>query len=276
MSGPENPHDGELAGAVVGRALHALEPEEEDRVTEHLRTCAPCRSLLSETHATMAAMAHAVADVEPPAGLRARILAAAADEPLRPSVRVPDEPPEAPAPVAVPPVAADPAPTARVLSGRAPRRRSAAVLALVAVVAGVVVFSARGIATGPGDDARTASAARADQVITSAEARDPDVRHAALLQPGGAVLAVVLDDAAGPRVVPVDVPELGPGRTFVLWRVAGGTATAVGTFDGAGSFTSTGARPDAGLAQGAYAVSAEPAGPVPARPSSVVASGPLI
>lgn len=265
------PHDGELAGAVVGRALHALEPEEEDRVTEHLRTCAPCRSLLAETHATMAAMAHAVADVEPPAGLRGRILAAAADEPVRPSVRVPDEPP-APAPVVVPPVRAEAVP----VTGRAPRRRSAAVLALVAVVAGVVVFSARGIATGPGDDARSVSAARADQVITSAEARNPDVRHAALLQPGGSVLAVVLDDAAGPRVVPVDVPELGPGRTFVLWRVAGGTATAVGTFDGTGTFTATGARPDAGLAQGAYAVSTEPAGPVPARPSSVVASGPLI
>jgi hypothetical protein len=272
VSGPGIPHDGELAGAVVGRALHALEPEEEDRVTEHLRTCAPCRSLLAETHATLSAMAHAVADVDPPAGLRARILAAAADEPVRPPVRVPDEPPAAPAPVAVPPVETAALPVAR----RAPRRRSAAVLALVAVVAGVVVFSARGIATGPGDDARTASAARADQVITSAEARNPDVRHAALVQPGGAVLAVVLDDTAGPRVVPVDVPELGPGRTFVLWRVAGGTATAVGTFDGTGSFTSTGARPDAGLAQGAYAVSAEPAGPVPARPSSVVASGPLI
>jgi hypothetical protein len=230
------PHDGELAGAVVGRALHALEPEEENRVTEHLRTCAPCRSLLSETHAP--------------------VVVTAAAEPA--TARVP-EPPGPPTPPA-----------------RAPRRRSAAVLALVAVVAGVIVLSARGIATGPETDARAASAARAEQVITSAEARNPDVRHASLLQPGGSVLAVVLDDQSGPRVVPVDPPELGPDRTFVLWRVAGGTATAVGSFDTTGTFTPTGTRPATGLAQGAYAVSSELAGPVPARPSSVVASGPLV
>ncbi len=271
------PHDGELAGAVVGRALHALEPEEEDRVTEHLRTCGPCRSLLAETHATMAALAHAVADAEPPAGLRSRILAAAAAEPL------PPVPPAAPAPTtstripaaSVPPPFASPAPRAAA-AGPAPRRRGAAVFPLVAVVAAVVVFSARGIATGPDTDARAASAARADQVISSAEARDPDVRHAALVQPGGSVLAVVLDDRNGPRVVPVDAPAIGADHTFVLWRVAGGTATAVGSFDASGTFTSTGARPSAGLAQGAYAVSTELAGPVPARPSSVVASGPLI
>ncbi|GAA4853848.1 hypothetical protein GCM10023201_54540 [Actinomycetospora corticicola] len=268
------PHDGELAGAVVGRALHALEPEEEDRVTEHLRTCGPCRSLLAETHATMAALAHAVADAEPPAGLRSRILAAAAAEPL------PPVPPAAPATSTRTPVASVPAPPAtpapRAAAGPAPRRRGAAVLALVAVVAAVVVFSVRGIATGPDTDARAASAARADQVITSAEARDPDVRHAALVQPGGSVLAVVLDDRNGPRVVPVDAPAIGSDHTFVLWRVAGGTATAVGSFDASGTFTSTGVRPSAGLAQGAYAVSTELAGPVPARPSSVVASGPLI
>ena len=34
MSGYGDPHDGELAGAVVGRALRALEPEDEDRLRE--------------------------------------------------------------------------------------------------------------------------------------------------------------------------------------------------------------------------------------------------
>lgn len=271
MTGPGIEHDGELAGAVVGRALHALEPEEEDRVTEHLRSCAPCRSLLAETHATMAALAHAVADAEPPAGLRGRILAAADAEPDRPAPPPSAPPATIPVPDVGPPTSPTPAAAAP-----APRRRSLALLALVAVVAAVVVLSARGIATGPATDARAASAARADQVITSAEARNPDTRHAALLQPGGSVLAVVLDDGTGPRVVPVDVPTIGADRTFVLWRVAGGQATAVGTFDAAGTFTATGQRPSTALTQGAYAVSAEPVGPVPARPSSVVASGPLI
>jgi len=68
----------ELAADVVGRALHALEPDEEGRVAEHLRECAVCRALLSETHETMAALAHALPSQEPPAGLRTRILTAAA------------------------------------------------------------------------------------------------------------------------------------------------------------------------------------------------------
>ena len=96
-------------------------------------------------------------------------------------------------------------------------------------------------------------------------------------------MAVVLDDTTGARVVPVDMPEIGSGRTFVLWRVVGGGASAVGTFDGSGSYTPVGTT-TAPPADGAptpvpgrpYAVSAEPVGPVPARPSTVVAQGPLI
>lgn len=126
------------------------------------------------------------------------------------------------------------------------------------------------------------AAARAQQVVESAESRDPGVRHASLVQPGGSVMAVVLDDTTGARVVPVDMPEIASGRTFVLWRVVGGGASAVGTFDASGSYTPVGtttaptgnAAPT--LSQGAYAVSAEPVGPVPARPSTVVAQGPLI
>ncbi|MDL5154550.1 anti-sigma factor domain-containing protein [Actinomycetospora termitidis] len=276
MSAEEIPHDGELAGAVVGRALHALEPDEEARVAEHLRTCGPCRALLAETRATMAALAHAVADVDPPASLRRRILDAAAADPAPPPVErtaAPEPEPVAPAPVA-------PDHGTRPFPVPLPRRRSAALLALIAVVAGVIVLSARGMATGPAADERSVAAARADQVITSAQERNPDVRHAALIQPGGVVMAVVLDDAGGARVVPVDLPDLGPGRTFVLWRVAGGGATAVGTFDGTGTYTPTGtaspAPPGSGLVRGAYAVSAEPTGPVPPRPSAVVASGPLV
>ncbi|MFC5065985.1 zf-HC2 domain-containing protein [Actinomycetospora atypica] len=280
MSAVGDPHDGELAGAVVGRALRALEPEDEDRVDEHLRGCAACRALLAQTHETMAALARSVPPVEPPPGLRSRILEAAAAEPV---------PPRA-APVPTPAggtVPTRPAATASPVPGgpavaRVPRRRTAALLALVAVVAGVVVFSARAAVQDGGGDPRSVAAARAQQVVESAEARDPGVRHASLVQPGGSVMAVVLDDTTGARVVPVDVPDLGAGRTFVLWRVVGGGATAVGTFDGSGTYTPVGtttAPPGGGaptLSQGAYAVSAEPLGPVPARPSAVVASGRLI
>ncbi len=178
-------------------------------------------------------------------------------------------------------------PTARPVTGTA--RRTAAVLALAAVIAGIVVFSARG-AVGPDQgDPRAAVAQRAEQVVTSAEARDPSVRSASLIQPtSGTVAAVVLDDGSGPRVVPLDLPAIGSGRAFVLWRVAGSTATPVGTVDPTGSLTPTPApapgsstspgtgSPAPTSAQRAYALSAEPVGPVPTRPTTLVASGPLV
>ena len=280
----DGPAAAELAADVVGRALHALEPDEEGRVAEHLRECAVCRALLSETHETMAALAHALPSQDPPPALRTRILAAAAaepDPPVPPREREPRRPatrelPAVPAPV---PDDAGPrtAPTPAV-----PRRRTAAVLVLAAVIAGIVVFAARGAITpGPGDP-RAVVAQRAEQVVASAEARDPSVRSASLVQPGsGTVAAVVLDDASGPRVVPLAMPAIGTGRTFVLWRVAGNAVTPVGAMDPTGSFTPMSAAPGGTTAAPAptrlaYALSVEQAGPVPTRPSAVVASGPLV
>jgi hypothetical protein len=273
------PHDGpELAADVVGRALRALEPDEEDRVAEHLRECAACRALLSETHETMAALAHAAPPVEPPPSLRARILAAAAAEPDRPAAPV-SGPPEPETPIPAPTSPTPIPPEVPAAPSPAPPRRAAAVLALAAVVAAIVVFAARGaVSPGPADP-REAVAQRAQQVVASAEARDPSVRTGSLIVPGsGTVAAVVLDDGTAPRVVPLAMPAVGSGRDFVLWRVAGDAATPVGTMDTTGNLTPTtpGPAPAAPRAGRAYALSVERVGPVPDHPSSVVASGPLV
>lgn len=280
----DGPEAAELAADVVGRALHALEPDEEGRVAEHLRECVVCRALLAETHETMAALAHALPSQDPPPSLRTRILAAAAAEPdppvpprererTRPTTR------ELPAVVASAPDDDGPRPAPTPAMSR---RRAAAVLALAAVIAVLVVFAARGATPGP-DDPRAVVAQRAEQVVASAEARDPSVKSASLVQPGsGTVAAVVLDDASGPRVVPLAMPAIGTGRTFVLWRVAGSAVTPVGAMDPTGSFTPMSAPSGSGATTApapsrlAYALSVEKAGVVPTRPSAVVASGPPV
>jgi anti-sigma factor RsiW len=285
-----SPHDreAELAAEVVGRALRALEPDEEDRVAEHLRDCAPCRALLAETHETMAALAHALPPVEPPPALRTRILSAAAAEPDPPTTRrAPDPvppPDDGPTPTRPTPVVPDVqgVPTMPGAPSPVPRRRTAAVLALAAVVAAIVVFAARGAVTPAPDDPRAAVAARAQQVVASAQARDPSVRSASLIEPGnGTVAGVVLDDGSGPRMVPLAMPPIGSGRTYMLWRVSGASATPVATLDTTGALTPMPVQAPASPtpppgSRSAYALSVERVGTVPARPSGVVASGPLV
>ena len=59
-------------------ALDALEPDEARGYEEHLSGCARCRDELASLRAAAAALAYATEPARPPAGLRDRILAAAA------------------------------------------------------------------------------------------------------------------------------------------------------------------------------------------------------
>jgi hypothetical protein len=285
----------DLAADVVGRALHALEPDEEARVAEHLQDCEACRSLLAQTHETMAVLAHAVPALDPPPELRARLLAAAAAEPApvpdrrEPVPRTtaareqPLEPPRAESLEAAPESPTGPTGPDRPIPPPVPMSwRSAAVLLLTAVVAAVVVLVARGAVGPDANDPRVAAVQRAQQVVASAQARDPFVRTASLVEPSsGTVAAVVLDGSSGRRVVPVDMPTAGAGRAVVLWRVAGNDASPIATVDPTGSLTPmpvpAGAPSTSPPAPGrAYALSLERAGTVPTQPSVVVASGPLV
>jgi hypothetical protein len=77
MTGADN-HES-WAELVVGRALDALEPGDDARLTSHLPTCAPCRELLAEMHAVAASMAYDAVVEEPPVELLDRIRAALPD-----------------------------------------------------------------------------------------------------------------------------------------------------------------------------------------------------
>ncbi|MCW2549818.1 MAG: uncharacterized protein JWN96_4278 [Mycobacterium sp.] len=71
----------DFEGLAAGYALHALEPEDEQRLAAHLLTCQDCARLVADAATVGAVLADLVPEAAPSAGLRDRILAAAAAEP---------------------------------------------------------------------------------------------------------------------------------------------------------------------------------------------------
>lgn len=262
----------DLRATTVGWALHALEPDEERRIAEHLPHCVECRRILRETCSVTSLLAATVPDAAPPSALRERVLARAGA--VRPvalgddaSDDASDDPsadgPEGDAPAAVVPLSTPPS--------RGPRRW--ALLGVAAVVLGVVLASVRAVL--PGADAPS-SAQQAERIVAEAEARDPAGRQATLRAGDGTPVGVVLDDDGGTAtLVPLGLASPGAERAYVLWRVGGPGPVAVGVLAPDGRTLPVGAAVDAAGTQ-AFAVSVEPAGPVPARPSTVVADGPVV
>jgi len=64
---------------VAGLALHALEPDEEIDVLEHLPGCPACRAALLEAERVLVGLGSAVEQADPPASLRGAILAQVAE-----------------------------------------------------------------------------------------------------------------------------------------------------------------------------------------------------
>lgn len=68
-------HNGHVDNLIEAYALGALEPDEVDRVEAHLATCSACRALVAPARATANALLLAAPQVQPPAGLRGKVLA---------------------------------------------------------------------------------------------------------------------------------------------------------------------------------------------------------
>lgn len=74
QSSDPRPHE-EFEALAVGWALHALEPEDEERLDTHLRHCRSCQDVADEAYYTADDLATTVAMVAPPASLRDAVLA---------------------------------------------------------------------------------------------------------------------------------------------------------------------------------------------------------
>ncbi len=283
---PTPPDDAEhpecpMTEQTVGWALHALEPDEEMAVLQHLPQCATCRAAAHEAEEVLAGLAGVVPLADPPPSLRARILADAAVTPQLPAVLRPRADEAAPPEVPQAPAGASASPARPAVAAAGPRRPGSRARRLVAAglaVAAVLAIGVLGVRTGQLAQERDAETVQAQSLTELVRAiGEPDARYALLddQTTGAPVAAVVLDDGER-RVYPVGLAPNGEDALYVAWGLTeSGAAVPLAGFDvlpaGQGPVPVGSASGDQDFPQ--YAVSLEPGRDVPDTPSTVVAIG---
>ncbi|MCW2617393.1 MAG: uncharacterized protein JWR28_542 [Modestobacter sp.] len=270
---------------AVGWALHALEPEDETRFTDHLAGCARCAQTVGETTEVMAAMAGDLPQAEPSEALRERLRAAVEETQQLPSAPRRIEQP------AVPPAAqSEAAPLFRgsefgnvraplpvpAVDRRPAWRRVLPTALVAAAVAAVLSLGAWNVAVTSDRDAAQATAAEQARMLDG------------LLAPGRATIApvaaqdgqVVATVVARPdrvQVVATDLPvNDNHDETYVVWGMADGLPKALGTFDVVTAQTdmrTVGSSATGMDGYAAYAISLEPGRQAPSYPTDIVATG---
>jgi anti-sigma-K factor RskA len=203
----------EVAALISAYALGALDPGQAELAERHIAESDDCRRAYEDALETAAALALAVADSEPPAALRARILAAAHEEG---------------------------APAARPLPLRAakPRRRSSlagwltpsAGFALVGVAAAVVLALIAVSQHNSASNARDRQEALVS-LLSAKDARIVPLRSTGGGSPDGRVIV------SGGRAAIVSSLQSPPaGHTYQAWGIrAGAPAVPLPTFSRNGS-----------------------------------------
>lgn len=179
----------ELENSIAAWVLGATEPDEASRISSHVAGCASCREVVRRLKQTTDFLAFEAGELDPPAELRQRILAATSTT-------------EAPMPER-----ATPRPLHFARRGRRPSARisvyAAAAAVLVALVAGVVAGEFAG--HGPPPPAQ-------NQV-----ARFTLVGHDSMAGASATVIDLKSDGAA--VVTFSGLPALAPGKVYELWLI---------------------------------------------------------
>ncbi|HUQ44517.1 MAG TPA: anti-sigma factor, partial [Candidatus Limnocylindria bacterium] len=277
----------ELSGSFV---LGALEPDEMDAVREHLAVCPEAHAEIAELGGVVPALFEAVDLVAPPAGLRDRIMTAAAADTQR--VAAPQLASDAARGVESPPATVKPfAPAADTQRERYPvaaatqrrgwdlgalfRRPIWAGVAMAAVV-GVIALGAWNVQLR--GDLDNLAAYRGGVVAVIDAAARPGAQLAVLTTPdasgGPSGLAAVGGDGAVALVMRDLAPTTGT-QVYETWLIgADGKPVAIGGFQigtgGTASFTTQHAVPGGGVT---VALTLEPAPGATAPTGPIVAAG---
>lgn len=241
---------------AVGWALYALEPAEEHTIRLHLPTCPPCRAAVRETEQVSAALGAAVVQHEPRPGSRERLLAAIQHAP-----RVSLQP-------LPPPVPIDSARRTRPARGRR---------LLVAAAAVVVALGAATIVLGVQVDHLSSQqrAQAAGEALVQSIVGDPAAKRAVLTNAAGKPAAMLITSSVGAVVVPLGLPTNAASQQYVAWGLQESGPVALASFDvpvgGVGPIVVN--LPSLARDLNRFAISLEPGRIMPAKPTTVIASG---
>jgi anti-sigma-K factor RskA len=204
---PQIPDD--VAALISAHALGALEPDQAALAEEHIAASDACRRAYEDALETAAALALAVADSEPPAELRGRILAAARAER---------------APLAKP---AAPKRRFRLAGLLTPSGGFAVIGVAAAIVFALIAVSQH----------NSADSARDRQEALVAVLSAPDARVVALTPSGGGAPSGRLIVSADRAALVSSLRPAPPGRTYQAWGLpaGGGAPVPLPTFSHAGA-----------------------------------------
>jgi hypothetical protein len=208
-------HDeiGELLGAY---ALHAVEPDEAERIEAHLDECPKCRAELAEHREVATLLGNSGGDA--PEGLWDRIASTLEEAPPPMRLSLPS------APATIVPLA----PRRTMRANRANRVVLAAMSAAAALVIAVL-----GVKVVHQEDQldRVQQALSDDAIVRAANVAllDPHAARSTLASPDGLVHvdAVILPDGTG-YLMAEDLPGLDRARTYQLWGQTGSGMISIG------------------------------------------------
>ena len=236
----------ELAGSFV---LGALDGTQEAAVREHLASCPEAHEEMAELGGVLPVLAESVPIVEPPVGLRDRIMAAAAaDLVARNRAPGPASEPEASAAVTAPPVAF-PGPAER----EARRRGGASTATWLLRIAAVVAIAVLGVSNLllRAQLSQSQSFEQAVQAVLDVSAK-PGSLTAVLTASGGTGTGLAAIDSSG--AVTMAMQDLAPtsgNQVYEAWVIGGdGVPVPIGSFQvgnaGTGSMTAGGVTASSG------------------------------
>jgi anti-sigma-K factor RskA len=255
----------EMAGAFV---LGALEPDEMAAVRAHLDTCEDAHEEIAELGGVLPALAESVPVVEPPDGLKARIMAAAAADLEERTAASAAPAPAAPTPVPIP------FPNESERTAQRTRTSTGTWILRIAAVLAIVALGGWNLLL---QNQLTASQAYERSVAAVLDAAAKPGSLSAILTPddgSGAGLGAVTADG----VVTLAMHDLAPttGSTvYAAWAIGGdGVPVALGDFTVGSTGTGAFEAPASPLASGTVlALTREPTAGAQAPTGPIVSKG---